>query len=308
MKKSSAGHVEFKAILFLVLASLCWAMPPTFSIFVVYEFTPFFVTAFRLLFSIIFFAPFMLKADNRKKIRLVPKRVIIILALSGSCFFGPHYVFFFLGMRYTYATHTTVLINFGYVIATVFYIIFLKDSINRRKIAGIAISIIGIILIAWPQGTINQGNERVLEFSSVLFGDFLIFIYLVLWSFYALINKKYLSMVGNIPAIVFVYVFGLVVVLPFSLMEFPKLFHTGPLVWLGLIMISLFGSVLGYFLYNAGLKHVEGSKASMILLSSPVFGIILAIFIAGESIGWLFIIGTALIIFSAFLVIRESRQ
>ncbi|MHA1680313.1 MAG: DMT family transporter [Promethearchaeota archaeon] len=291
-----------KGIAALLLASICWAVPPAFSKFIGDEFSSSFKTVFRLLVSLIVFTPFLFTRENRKRIKQMKKKTLFYLIISGGIFFGPHYIFFFLALEFTLASHASVLLNMGYIISASLGIFFFKERITRKKIVSLVLSLLGVVLVAWP--TRIEETTAYTKWG-ILLGDIFMIIYALMWAFYSIQNKKCLDVgVGNIPTTYFNFLFGMLVVLPFSIGDFALLPGIGITGLSALLGIAAFGSILGYFLYNVGVKDIENSKANIIMLSTPVFGVLLSVWLLGEVLSIFFIIGSALIIMSTFLIVR----
>jgi drug/metabolite transporter (DMT)-like permease len=295
-----------RAIVFLILAAFFWAFPPALGKFVVFAVTPFFVTTFRLLIATSIFVPFMFTRENRDRLKRLNRKTILWLLVSGGIFFGPHYVFYFLSLQWTPAIHVSILLQTGYVFSAILCIKYLKEPWNKQTIMGFLLSTAGVatIMLAYP----GQDGTTYTPVG-ILLGDTLILVSMLLWAIYSVINKKNLETVGEVPSIVFNFFFGALVVLPFSLDGFAALPTLDVTVILALFLIALFGSALGYLFYNIGLKHVSGAKANVILLTNPVFGVVISVMLVqGEPVTVWFMIGAALVIASLYLVNREKRS
>ncbi len=294
-----------RSIVFLVLAAFFWAFPPALGKFVVFDVTPFFVTTFRLLIATSMFVPFLFKKENRDRLKRLDIKTVMWLLISGGIFFGPHYVLYFLSLQWAPAIHVSVLLQTGYVFSAVLCIKYLKESWNRQIVIGFLLSMAGvaIIMLAYP----GQDSTAYTP-EGILIGDALILAAMLLWAVYSVINKKNLDSVGEVPSIVFNFSFGALVVLPFSIDGFVALPSLDAPVILALLLIALFGSALGYLFYNLGLKHTSGAKANIILLTNPVFGVIISVMLVrGEPITAWFVIGAGLVIGSLYLVNREKK-
>lgn len=295
-----------RSIVFLILAAFFWAFPPALGKFVVFDVTPFFVTTFRLLIATSIFVPFLFTRENRDRLKRLNRKTILWLLVSGGMFFGPHYVFYFLSLQWAPAIHISILLQTGYVFSAILCIKYLKEPWTKQTVIGFLLSTAGvaIIMLAYP----GQDGTTYTP-AGILLGDVLILISMLLWAIYSVINKKNLDTVGEVPSIVFNFFFGALVVLPFSLEGFVVLPSLDVTVIIALVLIALFGSALGYLFYNLGLKHVSGAKANVILLTNPVFGVIISvILVSGEPVTLWFMVGSALVIASLYLVNREKKS
>ncbi len=292
---------------YLVLAAFFWAFPATLGKYVVDHVSPFFVTVFRLTYSLLVFLPFLLREKQRASLRGIDKRTWISLAISGGIFFGPHYVFYFLSVTFTYATHAGVLIQTGYLFLAIFCIVFLKESRSPRKIAGIVLSTAGIVMIVLANVDPSQ-DPAALPLPSILLGDAFMLVAMLLWAIYGTMNKKYLGKVGSLGSNFFNFLFGMLTVLPFSFGDFGSLGNMDVAAWVSLVLIATFGSLLGYACYNMGFSKMEGSRAAAILLLNPVFSVIISMLMLGESVTPMFLLGAAILIVSIGLVNTDQQK
>ncbi|MBN2154027.1 MAG: DMT family transporter [Candidatus Lokiarchaeota archaeon] len=295
---------DARSIAFLVLAAFFWAFPPALGKYVVFDVTPFFVTTFRLLLATSIFVPFLFKRENRDRLKRLNRKAVSWLLVSGGVFFGPHYVLYFLSLQWTPAVHVSVLLQTGYVFSAILCVKYLKEAWNKRIVLGLFLSMAGvaIIMLAYPG---QDGTAYTPE--GILIGDALILASMLLWAIFSVINKKNLDSVGEVPSIVFNFLFGALVVLPFSIDGFAALPFLDVTVLMALVLIALFGSALGYLFYNLGLKRISGARANVILLTNPVFGVVISvILVRGEPITAWFLTGAALVIASLYLVNQEK--
>nr|MDO8113668.1 DMT family transporter [Candidatus Sigynarchaeota archaeon] len=297
----------WRSVIYLVLAGFFWAFPPALGKIAVAEVSPPFITTFRLLVATLIFLPFLFKKGNVERLKKLDKKTVAWLVLSGGVFFGPHYVFYFFSLQTTPAVHVSILLQTGYVFSAILCIKFLKEAWDRYTILGFALSIAGVvtIMLAYPE----QGGTTTYTVEGILLGDVLILVSMLLWAMYSVINKKNLEKVGEVPSIVFNFLFGALTVLPLGLDGFAKLPTLDPVVILVLCLIALFGSALGYLFYNLGLKKVDGARANLILLTNPVFSVVISVvLVAGEPITLLFIVGSILVISSLYFVNKEKKK
>ncbi|MEM6748594.1 MAG: DMT family transporter [Pseudomonadota bacterium] len=70
------------------------------------------------------------------------------IAIAGACFGGLNYAFMFTGIMLTNASIGSVLAESYVVIATIFGVVFLGESVGWRRSLGIATAIVGVLIIA----------------------------------------------------------------------------------------------------------------------------------------------------------------
>jgi O-acetylserine/cysteine efflux transporter len=92
-------------------------------------------------------------------LRWYPGQMLRIM-VAGACFGGINYVFMFTGISLTSASIGSVVAESYVVIATVFSVIFLKETVGWKRIAGILMALAGVLIIATSNGD-AVGSENL---------------------------------------------------------------------------------------------------------------------------------------------------
>ena len=87
--------------------------------------------------------------------------------------------------------------------------------------------------------------------------------------------------------------------------ERPVLWPAQPITWTALLWLGLLGSSLASSLYFSLLHSVGPTRASTVTYIPPLVGLVLGAIFLGESLGWLTLIGGALIVLGIILVNRQ---
>jgi drug/metabolite transporter (DMT)-like permease len=169
---------------------------------------------------------------------------------------------------------------------------------NRGK-AGLALGIVGIVVLIWPQLTAETGyHARQLWWSlSLLGGSFS-------WALGSVLSKRWQSaevdpFSGTAWQITFAGVSNLV----FALL-FEDVRHVG---WTtrgvgAILYLVVCGSWIGYTAYIWLLRHVPTSKVSTYAYVNPVVAVFLGWLIAHEPIDRYILVGSAIVVASVILV------
>ena len=78
--------------------------------------------------------------------------------------------------------------------------------------------------------------------------------------------------------------------------------------WMNIMAIAILSTVVAIYTYFQGMKLSGAVNASMLSTFEPVTTMVLAALFLGQHIGWLQMIGTALILSSAVLVAIHSKS
>lgn len=254
------------------------------------------LTAFyRVVFSIPFF--FILASmQNSLKISL---KDFWLMVLAGI-FFGVDLVFFNLALHKTSVANVNLIASMVCFVLVPIGIIFFKETLNIRFILGSFIAIIGlIILLKW------RGSESVSHYS----GDILAFISM---SCYAIFLALVYQLRQKYPAVVIMFysVLGSSVVLFFTtfIIEGQPKIPLNLNTWLDLILIVLFGQILGQGVFSFVIGKISTQASSLILLLTPATAVVMGYFIAHENIGIFEIIGIAIILCGIYVTKQKGAS
>lgn len=222
--------------------------------------------------------------------------------LMGACH-ATAYALQFIGMTYISASAAAIYVNLAVVFTALFSYLFLKEYFGAAKIAGLIISVIGIFLLA------TNGDLSVLKQQSILMG-FLVIASSMFWSLYAVFNKQ-LLMDKTIQVVPFT---AAVLLISSSLLLIPALL-TGhwpgqlTLVSAGvLIYTTLFCTVATFLLFAKGLRGISATVSATILLTEPLFAVVLAYPILGELFKPFEAVGAALILLALVLILLSNSR
>lgn len=226
----------------------------------------------------------------------------IPLLLIGIIGGGLAFWLFFSGLKMTLGIRAAFLHKTLPIYAVVLAFIFLKEKITKQQLVAMGIMLFGLVLM--------QLTKLSLEIRT---GDFLVLAATFLWAVENTISKKaMLNKESNWVVTFSRMFFG-------SLVLFSIIFLTGKTSLL-LALTSqqlIYIAVSGFFLFMYvltwywGLKYINLSKASTILLLAPVVSLIFGVLWLREPVSVLQLTGSALILIGAYLIVlikSETRQ
>lgn len=234
---------------------------------------------------------------TRKKNLSIPKKEIpwlIVLGLTGVTLL---YLFQFVGIDYTNASTSAVLINTNVIFIALLSGLFLHETLTSIRITGIALSFLGVIVIMFSTIAWNE-----FAFTNLFFvGCLLMLLSALCWALYSFVGKRLLENYDGIVITTYAFALGTVFYLPFVATSLvPVLQHTSLNGWLAVLYLSLVCSVFGYLGWYYALKHTDASKAAVFLNFIPLFTIIMSFFL-GEPLTVFFLLGAILIICGVYL-------
>ncbi|CAH2212054.1 DMT family transporter [Tepidibacter aestuarii] len=293
----------------MIIATVFWSGAFIAGKFSVAEFPVFSLTFFRFFFAVITtFAIIIKKGDNYK----IEKTDIFLFIQLGIIGMVGYHVFFFLALKYTTAVNSSLIAATNPIITTVLAFVFFKENIKPKNIISILASFLGVTLI------ITDGDLKLLANFHFNIGDLLMIIAVVCWAIYSVISKKALKKYKPIIVTSYSFLVCVISLIPFVIMEKPWVYlpNTSMKGWMSVLYMSIFASVIGYSIQQVSIKKIGASKTSLYINLVPVFSMILAYFILGESISIIKLVSAVLIISGVLLntgvsikkVEKESEQ
>jgi len=260
-------------------------------------------TAVRTLFiGIIFFilSSFQNKF-NYKKFKKVSWKYLLAIGLIGGSF---AFLMFFTGLKLTTAGRGAFLHKTLPLYIAIFAFLFLKEKISRKQVYALAIMFIGTILLYSAQITPSD------FWLNPSFGDVLVIGATILWAIENVIGRK--AMIKGESNLVVSFArmfFGAIILFAVVILQ-DKLGLLSVLTTQQIINLSIsIGLLFGYvFFWYWSIKLINVSKASTLLLLSPLISLILGIIIFSEPIPPLQLFGSVLILVGAYVVVKIKSE
>jgi drug/metabolite transporter (DMT)-like permease len=288
------------ALISILAVVLVWGSAFSVSKVGVQELPPLFLALMRNAVATLVLLPFYL-AVRKKAARLdpgpVPLGKIILLGLTGITFF---YAFFNISLTYTGAAMGSLIQGIMPLVIVIPAAVFLKEKITGKVIAGILISIAGVILV----GFIGQQDQR-----GSITGNILMACSVCCWAAFTLISRS-MNNFHPIPLTFFVTLAGTIMLIPCALMEgwnqpLPVISSNG---WMAIAYLGILSSAICYILYNQSLKILTAAQASNFLNLDPVIGSAIALIFLKEHFSSLQFAGGALVLVGVWLSSGTSEE
>ncbi|NRA46080.1 MAG: DMT family transporter [Oligoflexales bacterium] len=219
-------------------------------------------------------------------------------ALTAGLLFN---VLFFTGLDYTTATSAGIIASTLPGVLAILAFIFLGERINQYGLAGILLSVVGILIISLDNkgGASGQGS---------LFGDFMIFLSIIPEAYYSILGKQIGKKVTIIGSAFVVNLFAFIMLIPFMAYG---LYYSDPTSWplstYALIFVGGLSSVSFFAFWCRGLELVPANTAGIFGGVLPVATCIMAVVFLGESFSWFDACGI-LCVFAALYMGAESNR
>ena len=232
---------------------------------------------------------------SKKETRL-PAKELLSLSVLGLTGVTLLYIFQFIGIEYTTASTSAVLINTNVIFIVLLSATFLKEKFPLRKSAGIALSFVGVLVVIFAQMT----NESIAFSNVFLIGCIFIILSAFCWAIYSIVGKKLLNKYDPFTVTTYAFVLGTIFFLPVVLPDITDVIQGVSLNgWMAILYLALICSVFGYVAWYYALSRIEAGRAAVFLNLIPLFTIVISFF-TGEIPTFIFLIGAILIIYGVY--------
>lgn len=193
-----------------------------------------------------------------------------------------------LGNYLSEASLSSLLNSINPILTVLFAALLLKEALTTRKLASVALTILGAIIII---GGVSRGD---LLGVAVNLGS------VTAWSYGSIIMRKACTKYDALSVTIYSMAFGLLLALPTSMAELyvTKFSFTG--IPLSVILLVLFIGIVctaaALYSWNKGLSIIDAGTSSLFLPLQPVVSSVLGIFILGETLTINFILGSSLVL------------
>ncbi len=211
-------------------------------------------------------------------------------------------MFFVLGLARTRAGNVGLLLSLTPVFAYLIGLALKQERFNRRVLAGIALSTLGVAAV------VLFGAEEV-SFAGTWRGDLMIIGAAFCWGWYTGGSTSLLARYGTLEVTVLAMIFGVVVMVPLTGPWLLGQQWTGiPLwAWAGVVASAWFAIVYSYFVWSYALKTLGVARTAIVGNLTPIVALGAAWLFLGERP----IIGQGLsivLIFAGIFLVRSEKS
>jgi drug/metabolite transporter (DMT)-like permease len=282
------------AVLALLVAMTIWGATYVVTKVALPDIGPFTILLVRLVLGTAALLPFAWRQGFRPRMAL--KRRFVLFGLTGMVL---HLGFEILGLRFTSASSAVLIIATAPVVTLAFSIVFLKERVTRRQLVGIALSIVGVVLIT--------GARAADGYPLSWLGNLLVFAGVVTWGVFTVQGKRMSTEQSWLVSTTAATSAAILLTVPLAAVEIGV--QGAPTVTTGgvlaLVYLGVLAQAVAYGLWNLALENVDASVAGPYVNLVPVVGVVLALG-TGESLTPLQLIGGATVAAGVWLNHRRA--
>jgi drug/metabolite transporter (DMT)-like permease len=220
-------------------------------------------------------------------------------------FFGVaiNQILFFEGLNLSTPINASIIITVIPVLILIFAHFILKERITSTKVIGIILGATGALMIVLAAG---NGEFK----TSTMLGNLFILINAGSWALYLVLVKPLMERYESVTVMKWVFFFGLIIVIPFTLSSFTKTsFSTIPLsIWLSISFVVFGATIVAYYLNNYSLKTVSPSINGIYIYLQPLIASVVAILFGKDQLTVAKTIAAVLIMAGVYFVTRRPKK
>ena len=226
------------------------------------------------------------------------------IALAAFFGVGLNMLTFFKGLSYTTPISASVIMVTTPILVLLLSSVLIKEKIGTKKIIGVITGLTGAVLLIVHGGKEFEGGENV------LLGNFLVFINAASYAMYLVVVKKIIMKYNPILFVKWLYLFGLLFVLPFGFSELSNVqWDVMPLhIYAKAGFVVLFTTCITYLFNLFALSKLKPTTVSVFIYLQPLIATIYALFVGSDTLDIVKIIATILIFLGVYLVTKQGNK
>ena len=211
-------------------------------------------------------------------------------------------LFFLKGLEYTTPIHASTIMTITPIVILVLAAFVLKERITQLKIAGILIGFVGALIL-----TIYGKSARVAD--NIPLGNLLIFLNAVSYSVYVILVKKLTDKYHPFTFIKWLFLFGLILVLPFGYKEVSIIEWQSftPYISFSVVFVVVGATFMTYLLNPWAISKVKASTVGIFIYFQPIIAGLFAIANGADFIDALKIGAMLLIFLGVYFVTKKPK-
>lgn len=222
------------------------------------------------------------------------------IALAALFGIAINQLFFFKGLNYTNPINAAVIMTSTPILVLIVAAILIKERITLTKASGIAIGLVGTLMILLLGKELTFGSDTFL-------GDLMVWVNASSYGVYLVLVSPLMRKYHPLLVIKWIFLFGLLMVIPFGWQEFSVIqWHTFPphIIW-ATVFVVVGLSFFAYLFNTIALRYVSPSVVSTYIYLQPVIASIFAVALGKDSLDWIKVVSAVLICTGVYLVSRK---
>ena len=268
---------------------------PVTKALVAHWMTPMGYTMTRMFFGALVFWTIALFL-KRERVAAADLVTVIIGGLLG--YLGTQFLFS-QSLKYTTPVIFALMISLTPVAALLLSAVFLKESVSRRKIMGIVLSISGAFLVILEGRGAGTGSNNAL-------GILLVILCVFFYAGYLVMTRKVAVTYTPVTIAKWMFLVSALALVPLAPSELPhQTIYSGDGTLLAFCLLGfalLFSTTLAFFCLPLALKKLEASTVSIFMNLQPIVASVVAIGVGQDTLTWDKSLAALLVLSGVYLV------
>ena len=211
---------------------------------------------------------------------------------------------FFKGLSLTSPISASVMMVTSPIMVLIFSSILIRKPIGKQRILGVFIGLTGALFL------ITLGNSSTGTDTNSAFGNFLVFLNAASYGLYLVLAKDLVKKYNPIVFIKWLYLFGLIFVLPFGYSELTAVVwqEIPTNIYWNISFVLIFTTCISYLFNLYGLSKLKPTTVSVFIYLQPVIASIYALIVGSDSLNLVKICATLLIFLGVYLVTKQVEK
>ena len=186
----------------------------------------------------------------------------------------------------------------------IFSSILIRKPIGKQRILGVFIGLVGALFL------ITLGNSSTGTSTNSAFGNFLVFLNAASYGLYLVLAKDLVKKYNPIVFIKWLYLFGLIFVIPFGYTELTAVIweEIPTNIYWNISFVLLFTTCITYLFNLYGLSKLKPTTVSVFIYLQPVIATIYALIVGSDSLNFVKLCSTLLIFLGVYLVTKQVEK
>ena len=211
---------------------------------------------------------------------------------------------FFKGLSLTSPISASVMMVTSPIMVLIFSSVLIRKPIGKQRILGVFIGLVGALFL------ITLGNSSTGTSTNSAFGNFLVFLNAASYGLYLVLAKDLVKKYNPIVFIKWLYLFGLIFVIPFGYSELTAVIwqEIPTNIYWNISFVLLFTTCITYLFNLYGLSKLKPTTVSVFIYLQPVIATIYALIVGSDSLNFVKLCATLLIFLGVYLVTKQVEK
>lgn len=263
------------------------------------SFDPLQLTALRFLIGGLCLLPMAVSGLKKRDVHLTGKDYGYLSFLGVFCI-CVSMLFFQFGVMYSNASTSAVVFSCNPMFTMLFAHFLTEEKLNKRKLLALAISLVGLVIIAKPWDMAPGNTLKGISMSLMA---------AVTFGLYTALGKKSIGRIGGLPQTSISFIIGGIVLLILTgFMGRPtfggiSMANILPLIYVGVVVTGM-----GYLFYFKAIELGSAAKGSVVFFLKPMMAPVIALVVVKEPILWNTVAGVVVMAIGSYINMSGNRK